>query len=224
MAWNVDQIYSFAKFLIRKNQAGGLKRNDLFYSWNAEQKSYQSDLLGKWQSRSNGKTGLNTGLIEDETIMQKLAPFIKLYILNIASGTVTKPSDFAYRLAMRINNFDVFKINHNQIASVSNSVIDPPSVSTNTYYFVEYQLKYSYLPNTVSIALLDYVSVPVDIVWGFGYDTDGSEIYNSGTSTQPQWDDLSIIEITKRSLKNLGVSFKDADFSNFGNSNIVTGD
>lgn len=230
MALSVDYLYQFTLKLIKKNQAGGLGNVDFQYKWNDEQRAYQSDLLGRWQARNNGKTGMNTGLIEDETIMQKLSPFITPVTLTIASGNSNKPDDFIYRLAMRINGKDVFKINHNQIATVNDSVIDAPSIATNTYYFVEYGKilskpngYYSFLPNTVTAANLDYIASPRNIVWGYTYDSNDRQVYNSGASVQPQWDDASCMEISKRMLKSIGLSFKDADFQNFGQSVITTG-
>jgi hypothetical protein len=119
-------------------------------------------------------------------------------------------------LALRINNFDVYKINYNQIANVIHSTIDPPLASDNTYYFYEYEGYYSFLPVNVSTASLDYISTPPNVVWGYTYDKDDRQIYNSGTSSQPLWDNNSCREITKRMLTNIGVSFKDNDFQNFG--------
>lgn len=223
MAFSVDYIFKFTLDLIKKNQAGGLGNVDFQFKWNDESLSYQSDLLGRWQARNNGKTGANTGLIEDETILQKLSPFIKSYPLTIASGVVDKPEDFIYRLALRISGVDVFKINHNQIANVNASVIDPPDSATNTYYFVEYEDQYSFLPNTVTAGTLDYISTPANIVWGYTWDADGRQVYNPDTSVQPEWDNASCLEITKRVLKTIGLSFKDADFVNFGQSVITTG-
>lgn len=231
MALSVDYTYNFILSLMKKNQAGGLKSNDFNVQWNDAQGSYQDDLLGRFQARNNGKTGLNTGLIEDETIMQKLSAFVVPYTLTITSGIAQKPSDFVYRLALRINGKDCYKINYNQIATVNDSVIDPPSIADNMYYFVEYGKSitnptgyYSFLPNTVTAADLDYISTPVDVKWGFTYDSQDRQIYNSGLSVQPQWDNNSCREITKRMLTNLGVSFKDTDFANFGKSVQLTGE
>src|SRR6185503_11788917 len=126
MALSVDYLYKFVLRLIKKNQAGGLKSTDFDINWNDAQGSYQDDLLGRFQAAAKSKTGLNTGLIEDETILQKLDPFTQLYTLSIINGMAAKPSDFVFRLAMRINGKDVFKIRHNQIATVNDSVIDPP--------------------------------------------------------------------------------------------------
>ncbi|WP_230685443.1 hypothetical protein, partial [Streptococcus pneumoniae] len=68
MPVSVDYIYKYALDLINKNQAGGLNSEKFERLWNGEQAAYHSDLLGRWQRLNNGKTGLNTGLILDETV------------------------------------------------------------------------------------------------------------------------------------------------------------
>lgn len=225
MSLSVDYIYQFSLKLMKKNQAGGLSSVEFAYQWNDSQATYQDDLLGRFQSRNNGKTGTNTGLIEDETILQKLSPFIKPTTLTITSGNSDKPSDFVYRLALRINGYDVYKINHNQIANVNSSVIDPPSVTDNKYYFVEYEGYFYFLPHTgVSSADLDYIQTPPNIIWGYTFDADGRQVYNLGSSVQPKWDNNSCREITKRMFTNLGVSFKDKDFESFGKSVQLMGE
>lgn len=229
MVLSVDYNYQFILKLIKKNQAGGLGSKDFEYQWNGEQCAYQDDLLGRWQAQNNSKTGVNTGFIQNETIIQKLSAFIKPVNLTITAANADKPTDFVYRLGLRINGYDAYKINHNQIASVNNSVIDAPSTTTNTFYFVEYEDYYYFLPRilpTVAIttAQLDYIMTPPDIKWGYTFDADGRQVYNPGTSIQPLWNANDCREICKRVLKSLGVSFKDSDFQNFGNSVIQTGD
>ncbi len=229
MALSVDYLYQFSLKLIRKNQAGGLSSKEFEIQWNDAQGSYQDDLLGRFQMRNVGKTGLNTGLLEDETILQKLSPFTIQETLTITGGNVTKPSDFVYRIGFRINGEDAYKINSGQIATVNNNVIDPPSITNNKYFFVEYEDYYYILPHTlptvsITTAELDYIKTPRNIVWGYVWDNDGRQVYNAGLSTQPQWDNNSCREITKRMLTNLGVSFKDNDFANFGKSVQLTGE
>lgn len=224
MALSVDYCYQFCLKLIKKNQSGGLASTEFAYHWNDAQATYQDDLLGRFQARNNGKTGLNTGLIEDETILQKLSPFIKTGTLTIASGNSNKPVNFVFRLALRIAGYDVYKITHSQISNVNHSVIDPPSVTNNAYYFVEYEGYYSFLPNTVTAATIDYIIVPPNVIWGYTLDANNRQVYNPGTSIQPLWDDNSCREVTKRMLTNLGVAFKDPDFENFGKSVQTTGE
>lgn len=227
--WDVNKIFSLQKFLLRKNQSGSISTSDFFNAWNTEQNAYHSDLLGKWQNRSNGKSGQNTGLIMNETIMTQLAPFTIAGSVTISSGQATKTDDFIYGLARRLSlssvEHMVTKINHGQIWYVNNDVIDPPSITDGTYYIIEYEDYYSILPSTsTGSLLLDYVAQPTDIVWGFIYDAQGRKVYNAGTSVQPKWNVPTVIEITKRTLTSFGVSYKDKDFENFGEKNTTTGD
>lgn len=224
MRWNVNDIYQLFLKLAKKNQAGGISAGDLFYTWNAEQMSYHQDIVGRWQTRANGKTGVNTGMVLNETILSELAPFTIQDTLAITSGNSDKPTDFIYRVGLRIGGYKVDVINHGQIPSVTSSVIDPPSVVNNTYYAIEYEDYYSFLPNTVTAAVLDYVAAPEDIKWGFTFDADDRQVYNSGTSVQPKWNNNVIITITKRAFVNLGVGFKDNDFMNYGRTAQASGD
>jgi hypothetical protein len=222
MALTVDYLYQYTLNLIKKNQAGALGSIEWARHWNGESNAYQDDLLGRFQARSNGKAGLNTGLIENETIEQKLAPFTKLATIAIAAGNGNKPSDFKYLLALRIGGDHVYHINKNQKATVNDSVIDPPSVTDGTYYYTEYQGYYSFLPDTVTSADIDYIASPVDVLWNFTI-VGGRQVYSISGSVQPQWDDASCREITKRVLNTLGIAFKDGDFANFGQHVINTG-
>lgn len=222
MALTVDYLYQYTLNLMKKNQAGAVGSIEWARHWNGESSALQDDLLGRFQARSNGKTGLNTGLLENETILQKLSPFTKNATVTIAGGNGNKPSDFKYLLALRINGDHVFHVNKNQIATVNDSVIDPPNITEGTYYYTDYQGFYSFLPSTVTSALIDYISSPVDVLWGFSI-VGGRQVYNSGTSTQSQWDDASNREICKRVLNTLGVAYKDGDFANFGQHVINTG-
>jgi hypothetical protein len=160
----------------------------------------------------------------DETIMSKLTPFTLPVTLTISSGKATKPDGFVYELGLRINGEQVNKINHGQIFAVNKSVIDPPSVADDKYYAIEYSNYYSFLPNTVTAVDLDYIVQPKDIVWGYTFSSANRQVYNAGTSVQPQWNQNEIVEITKRTLNNFGVSYKDKDFEQFGKTAQVTGE
>ena len=222
MALSVDYLYNFTLSLIRKNMSGALGNEDFERFWNDEQYAYMSALLGRFQAENNSKTGANTGLIQDETIMQKISPFIKK--VTIIGGVTNMPSDLLYRLSLMVGNYNCYKTNFNQRSSVINSVIDPPSVTANNYYFFEYSNQYEILPSSVASAQLDYVFSPEPIKWGFTWDDDNRQVYNVGLSKQPLWDTISCLEITKRGLKNIGVSYKDQDFENFGQNAITTGE
>lgn len=223
MAWNVNDIYEYVKFLLRKNQSGSISSSNLFYAWNSEQSQYFKDLKGRFQAKNTGKTGVNTGLVENETIETILAPFTKTATISIAGGNGNKPADFSYLLAFRIGGHEVIHFNKNQKAAVIDNVIDPPSVSGNSYYYTPYQGFYSFLPSSVTEAEIDYLAIPQDIVWAYTLDGAGRQVYNPSGSTQPQWLQDDLVEITKRALKSFGISYHDNDLAQFGNSVINTG-
>lgn len=223
MAWNVDQIYGYLRFLVRKNQSGSISSTEFFYVWNSEQMDLFQDLKGRFNARNNGKEGVNTGLIENERIEIKISPFIKTTTLAVAAGFATRPSDFSYLLAFRISGADVKHINKNQIPTVNDNVIDPPSIVNNCYYYTPYGVQYKFFPITVTSVDMDYLGMPSDILWAYTIDGAGRQVYNPGGSTQPQWGQEEIIEITERALKKLGVSYKDGDMAQYGNSVIQTG-
>lgn len=224
MALSVDYIYQFSLRLIKKNQAGGLASTEFAYHWNDAQATYMDDLLGRFQARNNGKEGANTGLIENETILTKLNPFSIPTTLTITAGLATKPANFIYTLAIRINNAKAFQVDRDEIWAMLDDVIDPPSVSANSYYYAEYGNDYKFYPNTVTSAELDYIVAPTDVFWNWTPDGQGRQVYTASGSVDPVWDNNSCREITKRMLTNLGVSFKDQDLSNFGKSVVLTGE
>lgn len=223
--WTVDTIFTFTKFLMRNNQAGSISASDFNIAWNGEQSAYMSDLLGRFQNRSNGKDMKNTGLIQNETIMTKLTPFTKTVLgIAVTGGAATKPSDFIYTLAVRAAGQKVFQVDHDGVWALTEDVIDPPSITDGSYYYTESGNVYNILPTTTPTIDLDYICTVTDIVWAFTLDGNNRQVYDHINSIQPLWTNNSIIEITKRTLKSFGVSFKDQDFAGFGASNIVTGD
>lgn len=225
MPWSVDNIYSYTKFLTNKNQAGGISSTDLFNAWNGEQAMLHQDVVGRWQKQSNTKTGIMSGLIEDEVTISMLSPFIVPVVnIAIAGGLGFKPADYIYGLALRINKAKVFSVNHDMIASVIDDVIDPPSIPDNKYYYTEYLSYFSFQPPAATAFDLDYVAETTDIVWGFTLDGQGRPVYNPATSVQPKWNKNTTIEITRRTLKSFGLHFDSREFENFGESNIQTGD
>lgn len=227
MALTINDIYQWALRLMKKNQAGSLNNIDFAYHWNNAQSSYQDDLLGRFQRNNNGKEGVNTGLIETDTILNKLLPFTKNTTLMVSGGSATKPTDWLYTLAIRASNTKiskVFKVTHDSIWAVQEDVIDPPSLDENSFYYSEYGNYYSVLPSTIASLDLDYISTTQQVSWGFDFDGSGRQVYAPGSSIQSLWDDNSNREITGRMLKTLGVSFKDQDFAGFGESVIQTGE
>jgi hypothetical protein len=220
MSWSVDTIYQFMRTLIRKNQSGGLSATEFAIFWNAEQQAMHDDIVGKWQKAISARAGL----IENEIITTKLAPFTISATLPVVSGEATKPADHIYTLAIRVGGKNIVVVNPNQVWAVNDDVIDPPSITNGMYYATAYEDYYTILPSSVASIDIDYIASCVDVNWAYTLDPDGRQVYNAGASAQPQWKQPTIIEITRRTLKSLGVSFKDRDFEQYGQSVINNGD
>src|SRR5689334_11153525 len=137
MRWNVNMIMELTKSLTNKNQAGSISATDLFYRWNTEQMMYWQDVVGRWQARANGKEGMNTGLMLNETILGELAPFTIPTDLTVSGGMADKPEDFEYRISLTVGSYKCWFIRPDQIAEVNHSYIDPPSISANKFYATE---------------------------------------------------------------------------------------
>jgi hypothetical protein len=216
MAWSVDDIFSFSKHLINKAQRGEYTPAAFYLFWNAEQRSFQQDLLGRFQE---AKQNHGAGVIVNTPVLKSLTPFIKKVTVVPASGVVAYPSDFKSELALRANGYRVIHFNPNQRTAITDSVIDPPSVADNKYYYTEYNNGFEVLPAATPSVIIDYIADCRDVVWGYINDAATDlPTYSAGTSTQPQWNNGDVAEITKRTLKLLGVHFSDRDFTNFGQS------
>lgn len=222
--WSTDFIYKYTLFLLNKNQGGGPSSGDLFNAWNGEQSAMHEDLVGRWQARSNGKSGPNTGMIQDETTLIKMAPFTIPITLPVTSGFMDWPDDFIYLLSLRINGEKVYHFNKDERWSIEGSYIDPPSISEDSYYYTEYDEQYLILPTAVTSVDMDYIAAATDIKWAFTFDGNGRQVYDVNNSVQPKWSQNTIVEITRRTLSSFGVHFSSQDYEEFGKSNIITGD
>lgn len=224
MAWTVDKLFDFVKFLTRKNQTASITPAEFNLVWNSEQRSYMGELLGRFQPRSNSKAGQNTGLIENQTILSALAPFTTTANQSVAiTGNAAKPTDIVYLLDIRCNDQSVRMINKGQIYAMLRSLIKPPNITTGNYYGTEYDTFYKIWPSQAGSIDVDFIRNCPDVVYAYTDDANGVAQYDAGNSTQPLWKDLELQEITKRTLKQFGVSMSERTFSEFGQSNILTG-
>lgn len=224
MALSVDYLYRYSLRLIKKSMSGGLSPTDFEFYWNESQNTYMNSLLGPFQMKSADPQNPKVGLIQNQTNLKKLQPFVVTTSITPSGGLAAKPSNYIYAMNLSTNGYEMIPITLNQYNIVSRSVIDAPSTTNNKYYYAENNSSFKVLPATLSSAItLEYVKMPTDIVWGYTFDGNGRPVYDSATSTQQEWDDISAREITMRMLKLIGVSFKDGDFAQFGQGVMVNG-
>jgi len=221
---SIDDLYKMVLFVCNKNQAGGISNLDFQRSYNIAQSQYFSDLVGRFQQYQYGRPIPRVGLGENETVMTKLSKFIITNAVAVISGNVAiKPSNFIRLLAMRYGNLKVFRVEHDKVWSAVTSTIDPPS--TTVVYYVEYDDTWTIYPTSgISSINIDYLRKPADVVWNYTLDNDDRQVYTASGSVDPEWDDISAIEIATRALKILGVHFKDSDFTGYGQQVIQQGE
>lgn len=220
---NVNDLYRMLLFVLNKNQAGGLSVDDFEDSYNTAQSQYFSDLVGRFQQYQYGRAIPRVGLGENETVMTKLAPFIMNASVAVSGNSAPKPDGLIRLLAMRYGNTKVFRVEHDKVWSAVTSYIDAPS--TSNVYYVEYADAWTIYPTSgISSVTIDYLRKPADIVWAYTVDADGRYEYTSSGSVDPEWDDISAVEIATRALKILGVHFKDGDFVAYGQSVLNNGE
>ena len=127
-------------------------------------------------------------------------------------------------MAIRVNGYTATPIRPDQVGFVTNNVIDPPSISDNRYYYQRGGLWTKIFPSDATNVEGDFIVDCEDVKWAYIDDpVTGLPVYDPGSSVQPVWRNIDTQEITRRTLKILGVRFSDRDFQGYGNSVIQTG-
>lgn len=225
----VDYAYKYILWQMNKNQAGSLSATEFGYLFNSEQIAMMNDLLGVWQKNNNSKQGNLTGLIENQTILNKLVPFTVKTPVEVNNGVCFVPYDYVYILSFTYLGYKVFYLTKDQLFNIQTDVIDAPSVADKKFYFTdiyESNRKKLLMYPKITVAggekpVLYTVNPPTPVLWNFTI-VAGRQVYSELGSVQPLWDELTAQEICNRCLKKLGVHFKDGDFVNYGNSVIQT--
>ncbi len=209
MAYTVDDVYQIVQYACGKNlQQGYISPADFNLTINQAQKSYASYLLGNFQQYQPGRPQARVEFGQNTVIRQRLTPIIYGYNLTIdATGFSPYPGDYLQQDAMwSFYGYNrIRKVQQQYFYSIYNSVIDP--VNSWPVYMLEYD-GFRFFPNNTSQAKLSYVRNPPDMVWGYTLDGNGIPVYNPASSTQPVWDDASILEIIVRALRIIGVNLQ----------------
>lgn len=212
----VDTVYKIMQFAVNKNQNGYLTPDQFNLVINQAQNSYMAWLLGETQQYQYqvGQPRVQYSL--NENTRQKIQPFINTVTLSISSGFSAYPIDYQVTDTMTSSD-GVNRIRYaanNKLYSFLKSKIDP--VATNPIYVLA-KTGFNFYPNTLSSAILSYISVPTTIVWAFTLDGNGRPVYNPLLSVNPKWYDSDMLEIIVRGLRLVDVNLKDGEVSQYAN-------
>lgn len=215
----VDFAYQVVNYIIAKNLGqGNLNPNDFNNLINFAQYEFLDYLLGEFQSYQGGRPVSKVQFGMNESVRQRLTPFIKTPIpLTIDStGLAMYPDDYQQMDAMYTTSMNRIRfVPQHKLYSYLNSKIDP--ITSNPIYLIE-ELGFRFYPNatynigtTFSSAILSYVGTPPDIKWAFVPDTNGRPVYDPGNSVDPEWYDVDMEEILARVLRKCGVSLQNQE-------------
>lgn len=212
---DVNETYELMQYIIAKNQQGYLSPDEFILTINQAQRSYQSYLLGSLQTYIPGRPVAKVELGQNSVVRQRLSPSIYNYNLSVdGTGFSPYPGDYLQADAMWsiYGNNRIRYVQQDALYSFYNSVIDP--VTTNPIYLIE-DVGFRFYPVTTATAKLSYVRNAPDMVWGYTDDANGNPVYNPLSSTQPIWDDASMLEIIARALRMVGVNLQSAVVSQY---------
>ncbi len=212
---DVNDIYELMQYIIAKNQQGYLAPDEFILTINQAQQSYQSYLLGNFQTYTPGRPVAKVELGQNSVVRQRLSPSIYNYNLAVDStGFSPYPGDYLQADAMWsiYGNNRIRYVQQDSLYAFYNSVIDP--VATNPIYLIE-DVGFRFYPVTTATAKLSYVRNAPNMVWGYTLDGNGNPVYDAASSTQPIWDDASMLEIIARALRMVGVNLQSAVVSQY---------
>lgn len=143
-------------------------------------------------------------------ISDNLHNFKKSATVNFTAGLGDLPADYDYRTNASTTATPPKKVEivpEGEWIERVNDPIDPPS-ATQPICAIREQVEI--YPSSVSAIKLYYLRKPATMVFGYTEDGDGNTIYDSGTSTDPDWPDgAPCLDVIRRALKYAGVSLPD---------------
>ena len=218
---NVNDMYRICQFAVNKAQNGYLTPSEFNLTINQAQVSYQDYLLGEFQQYQYGRPQARINYSQNENIRQRLSPLITSATLTInGSGESAYPADYVQADTVITTAFKRVRfVQQDSLYSYYNSEIDP--IATNPIYLLE-PTGFQFYPVTLGSAILTYIKDAPEIVWAYTT-VSGRPVYSSGTSVQPVWDNVDLLEIIARALKLIGLNLQDGQVQQYANQVTQTG-
>ena len=218
-----DDVYVLMMYILNKNQQGYFGPADFFTAINQGQRSYQSWLLGSFQTYTPGRPISKVELGQNSVVRQRLTPTIyKVPLAVDSNGNCPYPADYIQSDSMytTTGNKRIRNVQQNSLDENINSTIDP--VATNPIYLIE-DTGFQFYPVSIATAKLSYIGNAPDIIWGYTEDEDGIPVYNPATSQHPVWSNAAMMDIIERALKIAGVNLQNGAVLQYANDLKLNG-
>ena len=222
ISMNVNDMYQICQFAINKAQNGYLTPSEFNLTINQAQVSYQDYLLGEFQQYQPGRPQARINYSQNQNIRQRLTPLLATASLavNAGTGAVAYPADYVQSDSLLTSTLQrVRYTQQDSLYSYYNSTIDP--VATNPIYMIT-STGFQFYPITIGTVTLNYIKEAPSIVWAYTT-VSGRPVYSSGTSVQPVWDNVDLLEIIARALKLIGLNLQDGQVQQYANQVTQTG-
>lgn len=227
----VQTEFAIVNYILAKNLGQGNLNPDDFNNLAAlSEFEFLDYLLGEFQQYQGGRPVPKVQFGMNESVRQRLTPFIKpvVTLTADATGLALYPTDYQQMDAMYDANMNRIRyVPQHKLYSYLGSVIDP--INTNPVYLIE-NTGFRFYPNTnyngvaAPLARLSYVSTPVTAVYGFTLDGNGRYVFAPGPPTvDPSWYDVDMSEIIARILRKCGVNLQNQDVDRYAQEIKVQG-
>jgi hypothetical protein len=217
----IKQVKNIIDFVTNKYQLGYMSGEEFNQIFRLSELSYLSFLAGNLHQFSPGRPIPRVGLGMTKSNVEKLSPF--RFTVSVNSGTageVSKMSDVAAVETMnKADGTRIYWVAPNRLSYYLNSSVW--DLSTQPVYS-EYDTYYKVYPSNIDI-VITAIRVPPYSKWAYDVVND-VEVYNNISSTDPLWKDVDVVEIIGRMCKHIGISLKDGELSNYGQSIINQGE
>jgi hypothetical protein len=207
-----NDVYKLMLYIINKSQSASFSPDNFNRTINAAQLSYTNYLLGEFQKYQYGRAIAQVEFGQNMRVRERLSPFISfpVYLFVEANGGAIYPENYLAFDAMYIGSDLSRRVRYaeqDKLSSYIGSVIDP--VTADNPVFTITDAGFIFYPNeSISQIHLSYIRKPVSIVYSYTEDSQGRPVYDAGSSRDPEWRDLDIMQIIVRALAMVGVNLQ----------------
>lgn len=217
----IKQVKDIIDFVTNKYQLGYISGSEFNLMFRAAEVAHMSFLTGNLHQFTPGRPVPRVGLDMTKQVAEKLAPF--RYTISVpvpSNGEIGKMSDVAAVETMnKTDGTRLYYVAPNRLSYYLNSSVW--DINEQPIY-AEYDTYYRVYPSNIDV-VITAIRTPPYSKWAFNV-IDNMEVYDNLSSIDPLWKDPDVMEIIGRMCKAIGVSLKDGELMNYGQSVINQGE
>lgn len=210
---DINQMYEFIQFELNKNSSGNTLNQDEFNlccQWaNIEYFKVQLGLPEQWKvgQPTSAIAYENTQLITDRMrVFKQFKGGRDLPVLPVdINGYANYPSDYVHYSSIRYNGKDVIPVRDGNLGSALDNSITAPTKDYPIMVF--YDTYMQFYPPDLGFVDFTYLKLPATPFWAVTVVND-DYIYNSAASTQFEWGQECLTDISALILQYASVNLK----------------